>query len=126
VVSDGFDIWILGCSLVRSSGAGGLTSGRCGINPGTTVQGLGIDDAGAAVVATPIMGLARFDAVDESLSGVEADGITEAGLNYQPINLRFPRGSLLVFSSEAAAAAEFQLLCLMGLFPAGMGQDVSA
>ena len=57
---------------------------------------------------------------------VVADGITEQGLNYQPINLRLPRGTNLVFSSEAAAAAEFQMLCILGLYPAGMGQDVSS
>jgi len=125
-VLDAFDVWLIGCSLIRSAGAGGLNYGRCGINPSVESQGLGIDDAGAALVTTPIMGLARFDAIDASLTGVAGDGITEQGLNYQPINLRLPRRTTLVFSSESASAATFQLLCIMGLFPAGMGQDVSA
>jgi len=123
-VDKNFDIWLLGCSLVRTVGVGGLVSGRCGWNPSEETQGLGIDDAGAAVLSTPIIGLARFDAIDASLTGVEGDGITEQGLNYQPINLRLSRRATLVFSSESAAAAEFQLICVMGLFPAGMGQDV--
>jgi len=126
VVGPDFDIWLLGCSLIRSAGVGDLVYGRCGWNPSQETQGLGIDDAGAAVETTPIIGLARFNNTDDSFVGsVVADGITAQGLNYQPINLRLSRRANLVFSSEAAAAAEFQLICVMGLFPAGMGQDVS-
>lgn len=125
IVSADFDIWLLGCSLVRTVGTGGLVAGRCGWNPSKETQGLGIDDAGAQVIATPIIGLARFDSVDAGLTGVPADGITEEGLNYQPINLRLSRRAGIVFSSESAAAAEFQLHCVCGLFPAGMGQDVA-
>lgn len=126
VVGKNFDIWLLGCSLVRSVGTGGLTAGRCGWNPSVETQGLGIDDAGASVIATPIIGLAMFTSINADLSGVEGLGVTDQGLAYQPINLRLSKRATLVFSSEAAAAAEFQLICVMGLFPAGMGQDVVA
>jgi len=118
------DVWMLGCSLIRNSGAGGLTGGLLGLNPPTLSQGLGIDDAGVALITTPIMTLAHFVGVDETLSSGNAFGETDQGLTYVPINLRIPRGGTLVFSSEAAAAAEFQLLVVLGLFPAGMGQDV--
>jgi len=42
------------------------------------------------------------------------------------VNIRIPRGATLAFHSTSAAAAEFQMAFLLGLFPAALGQDVVA
>lgn len=124
-VPDGFDIWLLGVAGGRVASAGGLTGALMGINPPTDSQGWGRDDGGTGVSATGIFQVARFDALEEGVTlGTDAM-ITEQGLTYQPVNLRIMRGATIVFATEAAAAATFDAQFYMGLFPAGMGQDVS-
>lgn len=125
IVPIGYDVWLIGVSGTRSAGSGGLTGAIFVLNPGDTSQGWGQDDAGAAVVGTPSIRLALFDSISELVQAVATDPmITEQGATYVPIGIRIPRNSLLGFETEAAAAAEFQGQFLLGLFPAGLGQDV--
>lgn len=128
VVPPGFDVWCAGISGHRSVGVGGLTIALMGFNPSNNgpAFGWGQDDQGAAVLpVTPTMMLARFDALETQQAAITQDPMmTEQGLMFQPVNMRLPRGGTLSFFSESAAAAEFQAVFLLGLFPAAMGQDV--
>ena len=124
-VQEGFDVWLLGATGLRSSGAGGLTVASVALNLVGTQQMWGVDDADAQVVADPLMVLGRFDGLETTLSGGSVYMIDESGNPYISMNLRIPRsGVALQFHTEAAAAAEFQLVLLMGLFPASLGQDI--
>jgi len=122
IVADEYDIWLFGVAGIRSSGAGGLTGALLNFNPSAFQQGWGDDDQGAPVVAANQFAVALFDDLDETISS-QAVMITEAGQPFVPLNLRVPRGTTFVFHSEAAAAAEFQLILHMGMFPVGLGQD---
>ena len=127
-VPDGFDLWLLGCSGVRSLGTGDPTGALFVVNPNDTSQAWGIDDAGVAVIATPGIRVAFFDSVSEVVQAVTADPLfnSVSGQTYIPVNMRLPRGTLLGFETQSAAAAEYQGAFLLGLFPAGLGQDVVA
>jgi len=125
-INDNFDIWLIAVMGRRSSGAGGLTGAIMTIDPPTHSQGWGRDDVGAPVVGSPPMRVAFFDGVEETVAGITPSPmITEQGLLLQPINLRIPHDALLTFHSTSAAAAEFQAIFLVGLFPAGLGQDIA-
>lgn len=128
IVPDDFDIWLIGCSLIRTAGVGTLAAGVLGLNPPSISQGLGIDDAGVAVVGTPIMSVAHFNGLNTVMGTGNAFGVKTDGDPYAHIGLRIPRFTTMVFNSESGGAAtcEFQMLVTMALFPAGMGQDVVA
>jgi len=119
------DVWLLKAYALRSSGAGGLTAGYLMINPGPGLQGWGIDDVGAPVVDTPPVVLARWDSIEATV-GTEEPALTEGGDCMVDIGIRIGRGATLRFDTEAAAAAEFQCVMLMGLFPSALGQDVAS
>jgi len=126
-IPDEFDLWLLGVSGRRSSGAGDLTGAVFTMNPGVTSQGWGIDDVGAPVVVAPAMRIAFFDGLEETVTAVGNSPflLAATGQLYIPIGIRLPRGGLIAMATEAAAAAEFQGMFLLGLFPAGLGQDVA-
>jgi len=126
-----WDVWLIGVSGRRSSGSGGLTGATASITPSSASpfqQAWGRDDSAAPVVGTARMVLAQFDAISTitaALTAADDPMITEQGLTYQPINMRLPRGCTLAFHSTSAAAAEFQMMFILGLFSAGLGQDVA-
>jgi len=124
LIPDGFDIWLCGVSGARSSGAGGLTSGVCSINPAQSTQAWGRDDSGAPLGAIgPRMVVAIFDnIVATSLSQDPMED--QQGRTFVPVGVRLPRGTTLAFNSTSAAAAEFQVHFLLAVHPSGMGQDV--
>jgi len=125
VIPDGYDVWLMAVGGERSSGSGGLTGALMSMNPAPAAQGWGQDDQAAPVIATPRFYVARFDALSETVTVVANDPmITEAGETFVHVGLRIPRGGFIGFHSESAAAAEFQAIFIMGLFPAGLGQDV--
>lgn len=123
-ISNDFDVWILSIALRRSSGSGGLTGALISINPGPFQQCWGRDDSGAPVVATPPINLAFFDSINEDTAVSTDPGVTVAGDTIVHANMRIARGTTILFNSTSAAAAEFQALFIIGLFPAGLGQDV--
>ncbi len=125
-VPDGFDVWLLGIAGRRVSGTGTLAGADMGLNVPTAGQGWGVDDEGASVLATPIIQLAKFDGIDTSIGPSNDPMITEGGQYFVRVGLRVPRGGTLVFASESggAAAVVFHAMFVLGLFPAGLGQDV--
>ena len=125
-ISADFDLWLLSVFGFRSSGAGGLNRGVATMNPPSHAQGWGRDDAGASLVTTVRHPVAAFDGIVAETAATLAYMQTELqGLILQPVGLRLPRGCTLGFNSSAAAAAEFQMVFTMGLFPAALGQDVA-
>jgi len=126
-VPDDFDLWLLGISGTRSSGTGGLTGALFTLNPNDTSQGWGIDDAGVALLGTPSIRLGLFDSISELVQAFTTDPMINSLTlqTFYKLGIRVPRGAILSFETEAAAAAEFQGQFLLGLFPAGLGQDVA-
>jgi len=125
-VPEDIDLWLLGVSLVQSVGTGTLlTAAQILFNPAPFTQGFGRDDGGLPIIAVRAFTVARFTSVVNDVTDLGAEaGITDQGLTYQPVNMRIPRGSTISFSSESSAAAEFQAILVMGMFPASLGQDV--
>lgn len=121
-----FDFWLFGASMLRTAGAGGLTTAALNVEYSAESQGFGITDGGLAVAGRSIVGVALWDALIAETSTYGQNSVS--GLLYQPIGLRLPRlsNTTLHFSSTAAAAATFQLLLVCGLFPVSLGQDVVA
>lgn len=120
-----FDLWLIGAAMVRASGSGTFT-GALFLGLGDVPQGWGIDEAGAAVVASTSFPLAFWDSV---VGQTVTFGLTEQGEPYVPIGLRMLRppdqANTLDFSSTSSAAAVFRLFVLLGLFPASLGQDAA-
>jgi len=125
-VDPAFDIWLLGVSGQEQAAGNGLTMAIMGVNPPNHSQGWGRDDAGDPVVASPTIRIARFDGLDTATGITGPPMITEQGLVYQPVNMRLPRGCTITFESTSAGISVFRAIFLMGLFPAGLGQDVVA
>lgn len=76
---------------------------------------------------SPPLSLGRWDALDGGATGARDENlITEQGNTYIPINMRLPRGCRIRFEtlSDGAAAVEFRAMCVIGLFPSAMGQDI--
>jgi len=122
-VPPGWDIWLLGASVIRFSGAGGASAALVlNGNP----RGLGIDDSGAAVAATPVPILAVWDSIIDAPSTLGGFMVTEAGDPWVKMNLRLPRGIIIEFHSTSDAAVSLRTAMIMGIFPEGMGQDVVA
>jgi len=125
VVPEGWDIWLLGASLIQITPSGTLlTAAQILLNPQPFSQGWGRDDTGSPVAATNGLTVARFTSVVNDVTDLGAEaGITDQGLPHQPIRMRVPRGSTISFSSESSAAATFRALLVCGLFPSALGQD---
>jgi len=125
MVSSEFDLWLLGISGRRSSGAGGLTGAIGSFTTPQHVQGWGRDDVGAPLVTNGRIMVAQFDGISTIVNAFTTPPmITEQGILYQPVGIRMVRGCTIGFHSTSAAAAEFQMFFMLGLFPAGLGQDV--
>lgn len=123
-VPRGFDFWILGASLRRTSGAGTLTNANLGVRPVAAQFGWGIDEGGVQVSAPDNMVLAAWTSLNTG--SIIKYGTRGNGDPYAHINLRVPRGTDLFFTSTAAgAAATFRCYLIAALFPEGLGQDVA-
>lgn len=122
----GFDVWLLSASLIRNSGSGTLDGAALLLDPTAAQQGWGINNSGAAVAANDPYPIARWTALDTSLTGTDPYGIAGDGGAMVRINQRIARGTVLRFiSNVAGAAANIQLMTTMGLFVEGLGQDIA-
>jgi len=124
------DVWISDVMCIRTSGAGELNSAQLRLNTvGGPVnpQGWGVDDSGAFIAGTdgPVLAMWIGNAV--STGGGSQVNFPEAGTGKASaiqVNRRIRPGESMVFSSASTAAADFQLVFTIGLFPAGLGQDI--
>jgi len=128
-IGTGFDLWLLRASVVRTLGAGTLDGATLKLRAPLANQpslGFGRDDAGAPVTNNSQHHLAFWNSLFTGAAGVNAVGINDiAGVCEQPINMRLPRGCLLTFDTTAGtASATFRIIMILGLYPAGLGQDV--
>jgi len=123
-IPDQFDIWVLQATLSRESGTGTLV--RALLDSNWDSQGWGVDSAGDPVISSPAMPLAFWDAlvVEQGVAMGIRDGTRGP---VQKIGLRLPRignpSLVLRTTSGGAAAAEFQVDLILGLFPVALGQD---
>jgi len=119
------DVWLLSVMCKRSSGAGALSGAMGLLLPLAVQQGWGIDDTGAPVVEQVTLPFAFWDSIEAGTTAAGAIAKTPAGEVIVKPNMRIPRGCQIRFASEAGAAAEFQMVGIIGLFPATLGQDVA-
>jgi len=126
-IPEGWDIHLVSCGGVRTSGAGGIT-GSTLLDTPASVQGFALDDAGNPIGLSPramILGMITgFDATAGALTNDPIVWAGVPGLTQLRVGLRIPRGAALHFFSTSDAAVTAQMTFLMGLFPLAMGQDV--
>lgn len=127
-VSDNFDVYLIGASLQRSSGAASMSVGALSLT--NVLQGFGIDSAGAGIVSTSVFTIATWDDIITAMSPNFARTVKR--LPYKTIGLRIPRkgaiaSPFLSFTtvSGGATAGEFDCIMLMGIFPVALGQDIA-
>lgn len=122
------DLWLLGVSLIASSGTPALAGAVFSLNLQSETQGWGRDDQSAPVTSGSPMCITAWDGTFTACSaytGGDPCTIVGTGLIHDTPNIRLPRGVTLRLATTSGAAGEFRLLFLMGLFPAGLGQDVA-
>ena len=120
----GFDVWYIGGSMDRSSGAGDLNGAVVFLGPTAQQQGFGVRDNDARVVTNPGISLIRWTALDTTITGVERGIVDGAGGYFARVALRLARGVTINFRSEAAALATFRHTGFFGVFPESLGQDI--
>jgi len=119
-VPQGWDIWCHGASMRRSAGAGTLTSGFLAINGDP--QGWGRNNSGVTITDTPEQVVCHWNSIAPD---VPTPALTPSGDTYVPVRMRIPRNSDFEYRTVAAgASANFDLAIVLGLFPAGIGQDL--
>ncbi len=96
------------------------------LDPLPISQGWGVDDAGVLALSSGAIRLALFDGTFDAVTAVVNDPMVNSLTlqTYVPVNMRVPRGATLGFQTESAGVATFIGQFLLGLFPAGLGQDV--
>lgn len=129
-IPEEWDIWLIGCSGFRTSGAASLAGGISIAGP-PHLLAWGQEDDGSASGSTNNRSFLGFiDGVNAGLTGLGGNDpltfVNVPGGAFLPLNLRLPRGCSLRFDSESDAAAIFQVNFIMGVFPMAMGQDVRA
>lgn len=122
------DFWILTATLVRSAGAGDLTGAqlRLGTLGTNFAQGFGRDDSGAPFSSAGAPAICQWAGGINSDVNSGLETAVELGTGKAVINLglRIRQGLSLVFDTTSAAAVTFDLRLVVGLFAAGMGQDI--
>lgn len=123
-VMDAFDIWLLRVSLARSSGTGTLDAGVLRLIPIASAQGWGRTNAGVGILSTQSQPLVRWTGLDTA--GADDWGIVGDGSFMADPNIRIPRGGWVMELATTAgtAAATFIATLMLGVYPAGFGQDV--
>lgn len=129
-VARGYDIWLVGAAVNRSAGDAALDGAALGIDPTNPQQAFGINNAGAQVAGSGIIPFAFWDALNTSIAaGLLPPAETIANLVYQPISVRWPRGGAnMRFVSDVSGlttATTINCSVLLGVFPEGLGQDIS-
>lgn len=117
------DLWLIGASLVRVSGAADLVGGFLAIDPIARQQAFGIEDDGSAVVVSGEIPLVFWGPLNTD-TAVDW-GVTLNDQVYTRIALRLPRNTNLLFRSTSAGTATFRVVLILGLFQQALGQDVA-
>lgn len=119
-VPDELDVWLLAATIRQVSGTGTFT-GAILMDYRQQSQGFGVDDSGAAIVASDFRVLAFWDSL---ITQTREFGLRDGANPRAVLGIRLPRfGTALTFTSTASALATFDLQLDLGLFPVGLGQD---
>jgi len=120
-----FDLWLLGASVRHAGGtASGFALGTLSLTVGTFSAGFGRDDGGGLVLSGQPQRLAVWNAMatDGTSFGILA---TNRG-TFQHIGLRLPRGgggSVLLWRTVSTVTVDVDVVMVLGMFPAALGQD---
>lgn len=117
-VGRNFDVWLLGASVARVSGAGTLLA-RLMLRTNDATQGWGIDDQGVAIADAPTFPIGFWDSV-ESTFGF---GLRDGANPYIPLGIRMVRGQNLQYTSVSSAVETDQAQLTLGVYPVTLGQD---
>lgn len=121
-----FDLWLISASVNRAAGAGALDGATLLNSAVAADHGWGVDDSGAGFgPGAGLLLLARWTGLDSSIAGQDAHGIAGDGSVLVQIGQRIPRNTVIRFNSDAAAAATFDCVVTLGVFPEGLGQDIA-
>jgi len=128
-VPEGWDVWVLKASCLRTAGAGDNTGSQLRLDTGGTEFGLGWaveDGGGIASLLTTAPLLVQWSNINvETALGLDPCLEIGTGLLYTEPKVRVRRGYNLTFDSTSTAAITLQCVILLGLFPEGMGQDIT-
>jgi len=120
IVPAQFDVWLIGAAMRVVSG-GGTNTATLSMTLGTAAQGFGIDDSGVQILSSQAIRLAFWNATS---SVVTVFGQQPDLYPFANIGLRIPRvGAALIFSTISSITVSFDCQLIIGLFPAGLGQD---
>lgn len=120
-----YDVWLLSASMEETGAGGGLAGALLKAVPtGQSNQAWGINDSGAQQTGIGQSVLGLWTGLDSSVTNDNPVGIMGDGLTNLRIAYRILRGTLITFTTEAAAAATFRMRLMLGIFPVGLGQDV--
>lgn len=123
-VPDGFDVWVLSaCGEFSGGTASAFTESALTIEEPNVHRAWSINQAGASVSGAIVRTVAWWDNIQAALGLVGPLQNTISGQTIMQIGERMRRGSLLSYHSEATGTVETRAQVLMGLFPAGLGQD---
>jgi hypothetical protein len=124
IIPDGLEVWVLGvCGFLVSGTSSNFTDCTCHIQMPSVSQGMSSNQSGAQLGAVSTnLPIAFFDNIQAG--SFDAAQLEDGGL-YYPIKIRVRRGSVIQFRSNATNAVVVQMNWLCGLFPIGLGQDVT-
>jgi len=122
-VPRGLDVWLLQASVLNITGGGVLTGGLF-LNYDARSQAFGINNSGAAVVASTQFAVMWWETAKAQTFRFGVANETYPDL--KPIRLQrgFNPGTSITFSSTGSVASTWDCNLLLGLFPRGLGQDV--
>ena len=123
-IPDGLEVWVLGVTGFLVSGtATNFTDCTCHVQMPAVSQGMSSNQSGAQLgsVSTNLP-VAFFDNIT---AGSFDTAQMPDGQIYYPIKMRVRRGSVIQFRSNATNPVVVQMNWLCGLFPIGLGQDVT-
>ncbi len=115
----GFDIWLLDAAVRQTGGAGTIAAV---LLVQELVQGFSIDNLGAGaggILSSPV---AFWDTI-VSVTTTFATQVNGGPLAMPGIRLARSAQTLLTFRSTSSAAAAFDCVVRLGVFPAPLGQD---
>jgi len=119
-----FDVWVHGAMIRRTAGTGTVDATLTFLTQ-ARFMAFGKDDTGTAVPQTvAALPIAHWDGVVDTTNAVYGLNVA-SGQTYTRINLRMPAQGLLQFESLSTALSNWEMYIILGLFPIGLGSDVS-
>ena len=122
----GWDLWLASAHLVRSSGTGTVVGAALSIDPVLLQRAIGQDDAGGPITTDLPMTLKLWNGTFDDAGAILGTGTFNGNFPDPRIGIRLRRNAKLQFdSTNGVTGCDLQCYVLVGLFPAGSGQDVA-